>query len=193
MHRCWFVTLDPEYPSWLSPLTGSRTSGPAIFAIYLLLVIGLTGESQAEHKRMLFMDAWKKRRERARPSYVGNPCSIFQLRSDRSPFEIAVSEFSEQNFSIPSCGIVCYLNFLYYIQVLGYVVCREEIGEGKRGRFLRGDCFQKGKFRLLVSVSDDILSRWRVRDESNLNSLKYVWIWLNDILRLNCWLELIQI
>lgn len=60
MHRCWFVTLDPEYPSWLSPLTGSRTSGPAIFAIYLLLVIGLTGESQAEHKRMLFMDAWKK-------------------------------------------------------------------------------------------------------------------------------------
>lgn len=63
----------------------------------------------------------------------------------------------------------------------------------KKGRFLRGDCFQKGKFRLLVSVSDDILSRWRVRDESNLNSLKYVWIWLNDILRLNCWLELIQI
>lgn len=60
----------------LSPLTGSRTSGPAIFAIYLLLVIGLTGESQAEHKRMLFMDAWKKRRERTGPSCGGNPCSI---------------------------------------------------------------------------------------------------------------------
>lgn len=72
LDACSFVTLDPR----LSPLTGSRTSGPAIFAIYLLLVIGLTGESQAEHKRMLFMDAWKKRRERTGLSYGGNPCSI---------------------------------------------------------------------------------------------------------------------
>ena len=80
-------------------------------------------------------DAIYGRVEKREEGKGGNPCSIFQLRSDRSPFEIAVSEFSEQNFSIPSCGIVCYLNFLYYIQVLGYVVCREEIGEGKRGDF----------------------------------------------------------
>lgn len=190
MHRCWFVTLDPEYPSWLSPLTGSRTSGPAIFAIYLLLVIGLTGESQAEHKRMLFMDAWKKgKRERARPSYVGNPCSIFQLRSDRNRcFQVFRTKF----FHSELWNRVLFEFLILYPSIRVRCLSWRDWGR-KKGRFLRGDCFQKGKFRLLVSVSDDILSRWRVRDESNLNSLKYVWIWLNDILRLNCWLELIQI
>lgn len=81
-YGCWFVTLDPEYPR-LSPLTGSRTSGPAIFAIYLLLVIGLTGESQAEHKRMLFMDV-EKTKGKGETFLRWQPLLDFSIRSDRS-------------------------------------------------------------------------------------------------------------
>lgn len=193
MHRCWFVTLDPEYPSWLSPLTGSRTSGPAIFAIYLLLVIGLTGESQAEHKRMLFMDAWKKGKGK------GETFLRWQPLLD---FSIAIRSIAVRNRRFRVFRTKFFHSELWDRVLFEFLILYPSIGirclswrdwGRKKGRFLRGDCFQKGKFRLLVSVSDDILSRWRVRDESNLNSLKYVWIWLNDILRLNCWLELIQI
>lgn len=145
-HGCWFVTLDPEYPR-LSPLTGSRTSGPAIFAIYLLLVIGLTGESQAEHKRMLFMDAWKKRRERARPFYVGNPCSIetktiFQFA--RSIAKISFPSFKNTvQVIITSCVL---FEFFILLQLLRYVVCEEEIEEG--GDF-RGIVFRRGRISFI--------------------------------------------
>lgn len=66
----------------------------------------------------------------------------------------------------PSCGIVCYLNFLLYsvIKIHLFVIKRLR----KRRRILFSE-WTKRKFRLFDNQMVQFLSRWRVRNGSNLN------------------------